>query len=314
MKKNKNIMLFSHKSDIDGMGAVILTKLAFENVNYCLCESYELKQNIQTYEKEMLAADYIFVCDLPLKFDDLVLLSNEKWKRKVFAFDHHESSNKDYLINFDFATVMIEDKGNLCSGTSLFYQFLKNQKLINSFPKLDNFVELTRRYDTWEWKTKYADEMPHKLSLLFDSIGIEGYISMILNDLLSNQQESFEFTEIENLIIQSKITQVSEKIKKYSQNIFKREIFGKKAGLLFIDYEYRNDLAEYIRQNNYNIDFVMLITLDKGTISLRSINYNVDVREIAEYYGGGGHVHSASFSIVQTKQEEIINQLITLNE
>lgn len=156
--------------------------------------------------------------------------------------------------------------------------------------------------------------MPHKLSLLFDSIGIEGYISMILNDLLSNQQESFEFTEIENLIIQSKITQVSEKIKKYSQNIFKREIFGKKVGILFIDYEYRNDLAEYIRQNNYNIDFVMLITLDKGTISLRSINYNVDVREIAEYYGGGGHVHSASFSIVQTKQEEIINQLITLNE
>ena len=34
---------------------------------------------------------------------------------------------------------------------------------------------------------------------------------------------------------------------------------GLKAGIVFIDYEYRNDLAEYFRQHHFDMDFAMMI-------------------------------------------------------
>mgnify|MGYP006990151888 FL=1 len=43
------ILLFTHKSDIDGMGNVVLAKLAFEEVDYVLCETFLLQQEIAKY-------------------------------------------------------------------------------------------------------------------------------------------------------------------------------------------------------------------------------------------------------------------------
>lgn len=40
------------------------------------------------------------------------------------------------------------------------------------------------------------------------------------------------------------------------------------VGVVFIDYEYRNDLTQFLRKNHYNMDFIMLIAIDNGTISI----------------------------------------------
>ena len=40
------ILLFTHKSDIDGLGNVVLAKLAFEEVDYVLTETYNLQTEI----------------------------------------------------------------------------------------------------------------------------------------------------------------------------------------------------------------------------------------------------------------------------
>ena len=85
---------------------------------------------------------------------------------------------------------------------------------------------------------------------------------------------------------------------------------GLKAGIVFIDYEYRNDLAEYFRSNHYDIDFVMLIALDYGTISYRSIKDNINVRKVAEAMGGKGHDKAASSPISLKQKEEIMKVLL----
>ena len=36
------ILLFTHKNDIDGMGNVVLSKLAFDKVDYELCGTFDL--------------------------------------------------------------------------------------------------------------------------------------------------------------------------------------------------------------------------------------------------------------------------------
>ena len=75
------------------------------------------------------------------------------------------------------------------------------------------------------------------------------------------------------------------------------------------DYEYRNDLAEYFRQNNYDMDFAMLIALDYGTISYRNIKDDVNVRLIAEAMGGKGHDKAASSPIDENQKNQLVKIL-----
>ncbi len=60
------ILLFTHKSDIDGMGNAILAKLAFDEVEYVLCETFNLQNEIKKYydDGRIYNYDMIFVTDL----------------------------------------------------------------------------------------------------------------------------------------------------------------------------------------------------------------------------------------------------------
>lgn len=175
---------------------------------------------------------------------------------------------------------------------------------------IKDFTELTRRYDTWEWKNKYHDEMPHQLTLLFDCVGCDNYIKMMYEKLKNLKLGHFEFSDFELLLINNKINQVEEKLRSYAKKIEYREVLGLRAGIIFIDYEYRNDLAEYLRQNSYDLDFVMMIALDYGTISYRNIKDGVNVRVVAEAMGGKGHDYAAS-SPISIEQKDYIIRILT---
>lgn len=306
------VLLFTHKSDIDGMGNVVLAKLAFDNVNYVLSETFNLQNEISKFYEDgsIYNYDMIFVTDLWLEEPTLTKVANDKkLQGKFFVFDHHESALLGDFNKYPFTTIRVSDKKGLCSGTSLFYEYLIEQGFL---PKEENaikeFSELTRKYDTWEWKTKYNDETPHELTLLFESVGCDGYIKLMV-EKLQKKYPYFKFNELEKMLIENKKQQVLEKLKNYAAKVTYREIMGYKAGIVFIDYEYRNDLAEYFRTQNFDMDFVMLIALDYGTISYRSIKDNVNVRIIAEAMGGKGHDKAAGSPIREEQKEEIIRVL-----
>lgn len=245
------------------------------------------------------------------------LLSNvvqdEKLNNKFFVFDHHKSALLEGTNKYPFTTIRISDEKGLCSGTSLFYEYLISNNLIEVNDKaIEEFSELTRKYDTWEWKTKYNDEKPHELSLLFDSVGCDGYIELIYQKLSKQTSNIFVFNELERMLIDNKISQVQEKLTNYAKKVYYKEILGLKAGIVFIDYEYRNDLAEYFRQEGYDMDFAMLIALDYGTISYRNIKDNVNVRLIAETMGGKGHDKAASSPISEEQKQQLI-KILTYN-
>lgn len=311
------VLLFTHKSDIDGMGNAVLAKLAFENVNYVLCETFDLQNEISKFYEDgsIYNYDMIFITDLWLEEPTLTKIAKDKkLQGKFFVFDHHKSALEGDFNKYDFTTIRIFDEKGLCSGTSLFYEYLTEQGFL---PKEENaiqeFSELTRKYDTWEWKTKYSDEIPHELTLLFDSVGCDGYIKLMI-EKLQEKSSNFEFNELEKMLIANKRQQVLEKLKNYASKVTFREVMGLNAGIVFIDYEYRNDLAEYFREQNFNIDFVMLIALDYGTISYRNIKDNVNVRLIAEAMGGKGHDKAASSPIREEQKKDLIKVLIRKND
>ncbi len=313
-----NVLLFTHKSDIDGMGNAVLAKLAFSDVDYVLCETFNLQNEISRFYDDGTIYNYdmIFVTDLWLEEPMLTrVATDEQLANRFFVFDHHKSALEGNFNKYPFTTIRISNEKGLCSGTSLFYEYLISNNLIDPRDKaIQDFSELTRKYDTWEWKTKYNDETPHELTLLFDSVGCEGYIELMYQKLSQRKNESFSFSELEIMLIKNKINQVQEKLSNYAKKIFYKTVLGLKAGIVFIDYEYRNDLAEYFRQNGFDMDFAMLIALDYGTISYRNIKDNVNVRLIAEALGGKGHDKAASSPISEEQKQELIKVLTHSNK
>ena len=296
------------------MGSVILANLAFEEVEYVLCETFELQEQVKKYyeDKTIYQFDQIYITDLSLLNPMLeIIMKDIKLKDKFFIFDHHKTALKEEITKYDCVTIKICDENGLCSGTSLFYQYLVKKNLLPSNSKgIFEFQESTRRYDTWEWKTKYNDELAHELTLLFYSVGCNGYISLLTDKLKKDSTTTFSLNEFERMVVEQQKKKIDAKVSKYASSIIYREIQGKKAGIAFIDYESRNDLAEYLRTEGYEMDFCMMISLDAGSVSYRSIKDEVNVRVIAESFGGGGHDKASSSPISEELRTLFVDKLM----
>ena len=304
------ILLFTHKNDIDGMGNVILSKLAFSNVEYVLCETFDLNYKVNEFinTNKIYEYDKIFITDLCLSEELLCLINkDENLKNKLQIIDHHKTYDTEKYTKYPFVKVKIKNDKGLCCGTSLFYEYLIDNKFLVQNSIVDEFVELTRLHDTWEWKNIYNNEKARDLAILFDSLGTEGYINFIYEKL--NTEQEFNFNNIETILINNKKLVINDAIEGYLKNIYYREILGMKAGIIFINYEFRNEIAEYLRENKYDIDFVMMISLDRSVISYRSVKENASVRKVAEYYNGKGHDAAATNPITPHHKEMILNIL-----
>lgn len=309
-----SVLLFTHKNDIDGMGNVVLAKLAFlSQVDYELCGTFDLTETVEKHFKDgsIYNYDYIYVTDLCLEDPVLTKIAEDKkLEGKVQVFDHHKTFADPKYTNHPFINVKIGDEKGLCCGTSLFYQYLVENHMISTDDKaIKDFVELTRQHDTWEWKTVYNNEKARELATLFDVIGCEEYISLMIEKLKEKDLESFEFNQLERTIIDNRLNQIEDKLKFYSENIHYQEILGMKAGIIFIDYDYRNELGEYFRENNFDMDFAMMISMDRGVVSYRSVKDGIHVRPVAEAFGGKGHEKAASNPITNEMQTEILKVL-----
>ena len=306
------VLLFTHKNDIDGMGNAILAKLAFDSVDYVLCETFDLKKKVEEYfkNKKIYEYDKIFITDLCLGEENLKQIDeDEKLKGKFQIIDHHKTYEDEKYTRFSFVQVKLKNDHGLCCATSLFYEYLLNNNYLVRNDAIDEFVELTRQHDTWEWKNIYNNEKSRELAILFDAIGINGYIKFIYEKLLKEQ--TFEYSEIERMLIDNKKIEISEAVEEYLDKIYYKNILDLKAGIIFINYEYRNELAEYLRENKYDIDFVMMISLDRGVVSYRSTKDGISVRKVAEYFGGKGHDKAATNPITSKSKEAILEILTT---
>lgn len=305
------ILLFTHKIDIDGMGNAVLGKLAFDEINYVLCETFDINNQVNQFYESGRIYDYdmIFVTDICIKEPLLSTIANDnKLNGKVKIFDHHITEIKEGNDKYEWVNIVVEDDLGKCSGTSLFYQYLVEQGFIEPTNGIDTFVELTRRYDTWEWQTKYNDKVSYNLNLLFNVLGSNSYIKLMAEKLRKNHL--FNFTDIEQEMINNSKSKINEKVSSFIDNMELREINNYRVGITFVEDEYRNDVAMEIRKRNIDIDLVMMILLTRGTISYRNIKSDVDVSEIAVMFGGKGHKEASSSPITSDIKEEIINLLV----
>lgn len=305
------VLIFSHESDIDGLGCVVLGKMAFGEIDYVLSPGFkELEPKFREYldSGKIYEYDKIFVTDLALYNPSLSrVYSDPNLKNKVLIFDHHAGSLAEGCGVYDFETIAeIDKEGIKTCGTRLFYEYLCVEGFLEPTNALNEFVELTRLEDVWEWKNaKEKGIKAHDLAILFNSLGsTEAYINCIYNKMLNGL---LKFTEEEAKIIQNKKDEYDRLLSgMMSEAEYFNDEFGNFYGIVYASYEYRNELSEYVRRKNnpYNIDYLIIVALDKGANgqkSYRSIK-DVDVNIIALAHGGGGHPAASSVNITETQK------------
>ena len=300
------VLLFTHGSDIDGMGSIIISKNFFDDVNYHFCERNDLdNQIINSIEtKEIYQYDVVFVTDL-CPSNELLnqIVNDKKISSKFIVIDHHKTC-LNMVEDFPFVHITIEDGKGQCCATSLFYEYLLRNYQLEKKEILDTYSELTRQEDTWEWK-KNNNILAHNLSHLYNIIGRDKYIEEMVSKLKNNKK--FFLTDQEIILIDSKLSEIDRAMNNYTTCIKDIEYKDKKGALVFIEYQYRNELPEYLKNHHYNYDFAMMVCMDHHSISFRSIN-DCNVREIAEEYGGGGHDKAAACNL--REKEELIYEII----
>ncbi len=291
------LILFTHKIDIDGMGSAVLAKLAFCNPEIVFCDTFEIDKKLNDFfeNKKIYEFDKIFITDI---FPSLEMLkrieSDEKIKSKLKVLDHHST---DLQKNeFDFVQIKINDKNGKCCGTTLFLKELEDNFHFLATKAVKMFAELTRRYDTWEWKTIYNDNLPNDLNLLFGAVKIQKYISLMSEKLKFDVPFKFTAEELEN--IEKRKKQILKGCKTLEKKMEIKDFDGFKAGVVHDTVgNFRNEFAEYLKSTNHQIDIMLMINHERGTVSIRSINPDADVRPLVIKFGGKAHKNSGGFPI-----------------
>ena len=299
MKKILNdnkVLVISHEDDIDGLGGVILGYLAFKDIDYMLIHVKEQTEIVDfvknsNYEK-------VFITDLGL--EDKIADEINELGMDILHFDHHETNV--YASKYAFSTVEIQRNGISTCGTELFYLYLKENNLLKDNALIKRFVEDTRAYDTWDW-VKNNNVEANDLNKLFGIVGIDTYISKMVDKLRNNNKDIFD--ETDKYLIELNTQEENKLIELSDKSLIIREKDGLKFGIVFGN-KFLSIIGNTLCNRHPELDYMLLIDPLEMKVSLRSVR--IDVSKVAESYGGGGHKYAAGFSL----NEEIFKSLLKI--
>ncbi len=278
------IKIFSH-NDADGCGCVIVTKHAFDEVDYELCNYGEINEKVYDFAllgKEELY-DLVLITDISVDERTAELIASVG-RGKYQLIDHH--STADWLNKYPWAEVHEQNERGKTSGTSLLYNWLIKNGWYDGDMLVEDFVELVRRYDSWEWITKYNDQHAKRLNDLLYIIGQAEFIRRF------SENADIRFTSSENLILDIEEKKIEKYIKAKEKQMVISTIDEYKVGVIFSE-QYVSQLGNELAKKYSELDIIILIDVGATRISYRNVKEEVDVAVFAQKYGGGGHPRSA---------------------
>ncbi len=307
------VLLFTHEQDIDGMGNVLLCRNAFKDFDYVTCKTFEVNLNVQKKidDGSIYQYDYIFVTDICIKEPLLSQINmDSRLRDKIVVLDHHKSEIEEGNDKYDWVNIIVENDKGKTSGTSLFYEYLVDTGCLVRNQTLDELVELTRQYDTWEWKDKYNNAKARYLHVLFEVLGYEEYIRIMSRIIDENKGINFNENEMEIIRkfdrdLEIELKNIIDGMKIYEVTIDNMKY---RIGYVKCFYKYRNDVNERVMiDNKHDVDLVGMIMLDTETVSYRLVK-DVDASKVAVYFGGKGHKAASS----NPQNNELFKEVLAL--
>ncbi|WP_039222578.1 DHH family phosphoesterase [Clostridium novyi] len=302
------IKLFTH-NDLDGIGCAILGQLAFENIDIEFCGYGDINKKVEEFIQSGDFNNYshTYITDISITEELIEKIIrdyiNFNLDENVTLIDHHPTAK--YLYKYGWTIIKINNELGKCSGTSLFYEYLLDNKYSQLEKDVINeFVEIVRRYDTWEWKTVFNDEVPNILNNLLAIYGRKIFINNIMYKLKT--EDKFQFDKTDLLLLE--INKENKKL--YFENkckeLIEYDIQNYHVGIVFAE-QYISELGNYLAEQFKELDFIVLI--GNKTISYRGIKDNIDLGVFAKQFGGGGHPKASGSRINKKNQLDYIKSL-----
>lgn len=285
--------LYTH-NDLDGVGCGIIAKLAFNgNVEIRYNSLMGLDFQISRFLEKPKKGDKVFITDLSVNknneegLDEFVQKGGD-----VQLIDHHKTAL--HFNDYDWANVQVQyEDGRLASATSLFYDYLKKAEMITPTEAIEQFVELVRQYDTWEWDQNGNLEAK-RLNDLFFMVSIDEFEERMVERLQKN--EPFKFDEFEEKILALEEEKIQRYVRRKKREIVQTFIGEYCAGIVHAE-SYHSELGNELGKDNPHLDYIAIVSVGGKRMSLRTIHDEIDVSEVAANYGGGGHAKASGCSL-----------------
>lgn len=302
------VLILTHKADIDGLSPVIFLKLIHDEVDSILLNANDINPKVTELikNKSYLKYDEIYITDLTLdKTTCELIMSTGNWDR-FHTFDHHAINLVANEYQFGTAISTNADGVNECA-TSLFYKYLtKRYPETFNTKALQNYTELVRLSDTWDWaKTNNLDA--NKLADLLSILGRDEYITTYTEFFKNNQD--FYFTDNQKYLLDVEEKRIKRYLEESEKTMFHATLCGRPCGVVFAE-SHRSLLGNYLAEKYaYILDYIVIINMQQG-ISFRAHKDNVNVGEIATIYGGGGHVKASGAPLDNAIKRKVIKILL----
>lgn len=301
------IKLITH-NDLDGIGCEVIFKLLYgDKVDVLSVGNNEVDNIVGQSLEELRFGIYeqLFITDLSVNEELAEIINKEGLK--VQLLDHHPSAT--HLNKYSFANVTTHMLDGLKdSGTHLSFIYLLD-KLLNKGlynESLEDFVELVRQYDTWEWKEIFRNEEAKQLSDLLYILGREKFVNDMVHRIKDNKEL---FSETDKLILEIKQKEIDNYINIKEKELIIKDFKLYKIGIVMAD-SYTSELGNILCERHEELDFVAIIK--KETVSLRTVKDDVNLTDIAKQFGGGGHLKASGFPLGKDKLDKFICELFDI--
>lgn len=300
--------LLSH-NDLDGVGCGILAKLAFgENVKVRYNSISGLNREVEWFLENDDKNTFLFITDLSVNEKNEQRL-DEFYQNggKVQLIDHHKTAL--HYNNYPWGHVVVEDdEGKLTSATSLLYEYLISNQLIELSDAITEFVELVRQYDTWEWE-KNENQDAQRLNALFFLISIEEFEEKMITRLQTS--EHFHFDEFEKKILDMEENKIDRYIRRKRRELVQTELDGLFAGVVYAE-SYHSELGNELGKEYPHLDYIAILNIGGKRMGFRTIHDHIDVSEVAGQYGGGGHAKASGCSLTEEAYKNFVTETFHL--
>lgn len=298
------IKLFTH-TDLDGVGCAILAKLAFGtevDIEYCNYDDIDLK--VEEYFNS--GSEYeCHITDIRIN-EELAHKINDSGK-KYQLLDHHPTALE--LNKYEWCKVQIENEDThiQTSGTEMYYKWLVENNYLEDIGVLNRFVELVTNYDTWRWSTLGEDGLICKqVNTLLYLYGRDKFIDWCISEI--NSLFFPRLRDSDKLILEIEQKTIDDYVEAKDKQLFIGDLCGKVCGFVFAE-KYASELGNRLCKMHPELDFVAMINMD-GTVSYRTIKDDIDLgKDIAQVFGGGGHLKAAGSQVSKEVQMEIIKKI-----
>ncbi|GIN87942.1 oligoribonuclease NrnB [Heyndrickxia sporothermodurans] len=300
--------ILSH-NDLDGVGCGILAKIAFGNQVKVRYNSISgLNREVEWFLENEEKDTFLLITDLSVNEENEKRLEEfHQSGGKVHLLDHHKSAL--HFNDYEWGQVIVEDKqGNLTSATSLLYDYLVTNQLMEATDSISEFVELVRQYDTWEWEKNNNFEA-QRLNALFFLVSIDEFEEKMIERLKAS--EHFYFDEFEKKLLEMEENKIERYIRRKGHEIVQKKVGDYFAGIVYAE-SYHSELGNELGKEYPHLDYIAILNIGGKRVGFRTIHDHVDVSEVAGHFGGGGHAKASGCSLTEETYKLFVEETFHL--